>query len=95
MPQLAPIETTNIDGYGADVIPWQKVYDLLISDLPRPETAAWLATVRPDGRPHAAGVGPLYHGGDLFFVTGPANRKTRDLLASPACTLAMRSPAWT
>ena len=89
MTQHDPIETTNIDGYGADIIAWQKVHDLLIKDLPRAD-AAFLATVRPDGHPHVAGVGPLYHDGDLFFVTGPANRKTRDLLASPACTLAMR-----
>lgn len=90
MPQLDPIQTTNIDGYGADEIPWQKVRDLLVSDLPRPETAAYLATVRPDGRPHAAGIGPLYHDGALFFTSGPTARKTRDLLGNPACTLSMR-----
>lgn len=90
MPQLDPTETTNIDGYGADVIPWRKVRDLLVSDLPRPETAAFLGTVSPDGHPHAAGIGPLYHDGALYFTTGPHARKTRDPLANPTCTLAMR-----
>lgn len=90
MAQFDPIEAINIDGYGADEIPWQKVRDLLVSDLPRPETAAFLATIRPDGRPHAAGIGPLYHDGAIFFSTGPAARKTRDLVANPACTLSMR-----
>ena len=90
MPRLEPIETTNIDGYGAEVISWQKVHDLLASDLPRPETVAFLGTVRPDGRPHAAGIGPLFHDGAIFVTTGPAARKTRDLLTNPACTLALR-----
>lgn len=90
MTQHDPIETTNIDGYGAAAIPWQKVSELLISDLPRPETAAFLGTVGPDGRPHAAGIGPLYHDGTIFFTSGPNARKARDLLASPACTLSMR-----
>lgn len=90
MPQLDPIETTNIDGYGADVIPWQKVHDLLVSDLPRPETAAFLATVRPDGHSHSAGIGPLYHDGAIFFSTGPTARKTRDLETNAACALSMR-----
>lgn len=90
MPASEPTETTNIDGYGAEVIPWQKVRDLLASDLPRPETAAFLSTVGPDGRPHAAGIGPLYYDGALFITTGPGTRKTRDLLANPACTLSLR-----
>ena len=90
MPQSDPIETTNIDGYGADVIPWRKVRDLLVSELPRPETAAFLGTVRPDGRPHSAGIGPLYHDGTIFFTSGPGARKARDVLANPACTLSLR-----
>ena len=90
MPQLDPIETTNIDGYGADVIPWQKAHDLLVSDLPRMETAAFLGTVRPDGRPHSTGIGPLYHDGTIFFTSGPGARKAHNLLANPACTLSLR-----
>ena len=90
MPRLEPIETTNIDGDGADVIPWRNVRDLLSSDLPRPETVAFLGTVRPDGRPHAAGIGPLFSDGALFITSGPAARKTRNLLANPACTLSLR-----
>ena len=90
MTQRDPIEVTNIDGYGADVIPWQKVRDLLVSDLPHSETAAFLGTVRPDGRPHSAGIGPIYHDATIFFTSGPSAWKVRDLLASPACTLAMR-----
>lgn len=90
MPQRDPIETTNIDGYGADVIPWQKVRDLLVSDLPRPETAAFLGTVRPDVRPHSAGIGPLYHDGVIFFTSAPSVWKSQNLLADPACTLSLR-----
>jgi hypothetical protein len=35
-------------------------------------------------------VGVVAHDGDLFFTSGPAARKTRNLHANPACTLSMR-----
>ena len=50
----------------------------------------FLGTVRPDGRLHAAGVGALWHDGDLHIVSGPATRKTRNLMANPACTISVR-----
>ncbi|WP_425456974.1 pyridoxamine 5'-phosphate oxidase family protein [Actinomadura hallensis] len=43
--------------------------------------------MRPDGRPHAAGVGALWYDGDLYFTSGPGTRKSRDLAANPACSL--------
>src|SRR5262245_29479880 len=49
-----------------------------------------LGTVRPDGRPHAAGVGALWLDGDFYLTSGPAMRKARNLAANPACTLSVR-----
>jgi hypothetical protein len=43
--------------------------------------------VRLDGRPHAAGVAPLWLDGDVYFVSGPGTRKSHDLATNPACTL--------
>ena len=44
-------------------------------------------TVGPDGRPHAAGVGALWFDGDLYIVSGPGTRKSRNLAVNPACTI--------
>ena len=50
----------------------------------------FLGTTGPDGRPHAAGVGAVWVEGDLYCVSGPGTRKSRDLAARPACTYSVR-----
>jgi Pyridoxamine 5'-phosphate oxidase len=50
---------------------------------PRPETPRFLGTVRPDGRPHAAGIGAIWHDDAVSFVSGPDTRKSRNLAAEP------------
>jgi len=42
-----------------------------------------LATTRPDGRPHIAGVGAMWVEGTLYFVSGPGARKSRNLEQTP------------
>ncbi len=59
--------------------------------LPR-DAAVLLGTVRPDGSPHAAGVGSIEHAGNIYFTSGPATLKSRNLAANPACTLSVRLP---
>jgi hypothetical protein len=90
MPNREPIETTNLDTlYGSQVIPWSRPRDLLASGaLGAGMTTSFLGTVRPDGRPHAAGLGAAWHDGDVYFQCGPDTRKARNLAANPACTLA-------
>lgn len=78
------------DGMGAGgTVPWSRARAALkgMSET----TAAFLGTTRPDGRPHAAGVGALWHDGDLYFPSGPGARKTRNLLERPAATLSVAS----
>jgi hypothetical protein len=103
MTELAPVETTNL-GPGSNwdtptedaVIAWSRVRDALAApsppDHPGGYFPSYLGTVRPDGRPHATGVGVRWHDGDLYFLSGPGTRKSRNLAANPACTLAMRLP---
>ncbi len=50
---------------------------------------SFLGTTRPDGRPHAAGIGGLWFEGDLYFTSGPGTHKSRNLVANPACTISM------
>ncbi len=88
-----PAETTNIDGYGFPPLPWSRPHDHLVTDMPKPGTPTFLGTVRPDGRPHAAGIGASWFDGDLYFTSGPATCKSRNLAANPACTISVRLPS--
>ena len=81
-----PIDTKNLDIYGNAPLPWSRPHDLLASVIffGRP---AFLGTTRPDGRPHAAAIAPLWLNGDVYFTSGPATRKSRNLAANAACTI--------
>jgi hypothetical protein len=48
---------------------------------------AWLTTVRPDGRPHVTPLVFLWLDGSAFFVTGPEERKARNLEHNAHCIL--------
>jgi nitroimidazol reductase NimA-like FMN-containing flavoprotein (pyridoxamine 5'-phosphate oxidase superfamily) len=87
MPDRAPTETTNLDGYGNAALLWDRTRELLETDPPSANRTWFLGTTRPDGRPHAAGVGAVWHEGDLYFVSGPGTRKSRNLAENPACTV--------
>lgn len=90
MSDREPVEAQNLDRYGNAPLPWSRPRDLLASGPLGPETAQFLGTCRPDGRPHSAGIGCAWHDGDLYFTSGPATRKSRNLAANPACTLSIR-----
>jgi hypothetical protein len=92
MTDRAPIETTNLDGYGQPALPWSRPHDQLAAGTPSPDVPFYLGTVGADSRPHSAGIGALWDDGDLYFVSGPGTRKSRDLAANPACTLSVRLP---
>jgi general stress protein 26 len=47
----------------------------------------WVATVRPDGRPHVMPVWGVWLDGRLWFSSGLRSRKARDLAAEPRCTV--------
>ncbi len=90
MTERAPVEVTNLDRYGFPALPWNRPRDLLAAGPPEPGTPFFLGTSRPDGRPHAAGIGALWLDGDLYFTSGPETRKARNLAANPACTISVR-----
>ena len=85
-----PMETTNLDAYGNAEIPWTRPRQALETDPPEALTTYFLGTTRPGGTPHAAGVGGLWHDGDLYFTSGPGTRKARNLAANPACTISVK-----
>lgn len=89
---MEPIDTKNLDRYGHAPLEWSRPRDLLPSALTEMETVVYLGTASPQGRPHSAGVGAFHHEGDLYFVSGPGTRKSRNVEANPACTLSVRLP---
>jgi hypothetical protein len=89
MTDRTPIDTTNLDIYGNAALPWSRPRDVLDAVDPGAMVTWFLGTVRPDGRPHAAGVGAIWFDGDVYFVSGPGTQKSKNLAANPACTLSV------
>lgn len=87
MPDRTPTETTNLDIYGSPALDWQKTRDQLAN--PSMAGTTFLGTSRPDGRPHSAPVGALWHDGDFYLTSGAGTRKSRNLDSNPACTLSV------
>jgi hypothetical protein len=86
-----PRETVNLaELYDQEEMPWSRAADALGTGSVGPEIPCFLGTVRPDGRPHAAGIGVAVHDGSVYFTSGPGTRKSQNLLLNPACTLSLR-----
>ena len=84
-----PVDVTNLDRYGSAALPWSRPRDLLAASPHGPDVPFFLATCRPDGRPHTAGIG-AWHQSDLYFTSSPGTRKSRNLAANSACTISTR-----
>lgn len=85
-----PISASNLDRYGSAELPWSRPRDIVANDTPAVELTFFVATVRPDGRPHSAGVGATWVDDALYFTSGPGTRKSRNLAANPACSVSVR-----
>ena len=51
----------------------------------------WLASVRPDGRPHSVPRWGVWLGGRFWYDGAPTTRHTRNVEANPAVTLTLES----
>nr|WP_106190616.1 pyridoxamine 5'-phosphate oxidase family protein [Umezawaea tangerina] len=85
-----PTSTGNLDRYGSAELPWSRARDVLVADTPTADLTFFVATTRPDGRPHSAGVGAVWVDDALYFTSGPGTRKARNLAANPACSVSVR-----
>jgi len=83
------MEQTNLDIYGAAPIPWSRALKQLEAGAAK---TYWLATTRPDGRPHLAGVGAKWEDDRLYFTSGAGTRKSRNLAENPRCAVSMSLP---
>jgi hypothetical protein len=88
------MEEKNLDIYGDPPIPWSRALTALETAPNKPGEPGgpktyWLATTRPDGRPHIAGVGAVWSDGRFYFVSGPGTRKSRNLAQNPNCVISV------
>src|SRR5438046_10670907 len=89
------MEEKNLDIYGSALIPWERAMEQLkaagseTQDEGHPHKTYWLATVRPDGRPHVAGVGALWVDGRFYFTSGARTRKSRNLAKNLNCVISV------
>jgi PPOX class probable F420-dependent enzyme len=67
---------------GSGLLPWAEAERRLIASHD-----FWVATVRPDGRPHVMPVWGVWEAGLLWFSSGRRSRKARDVEADPRCTV--------
>ncbi len=76
---IDPLHSSSPD---AVATPWEETRRVL-------ETAEiyWLATVRPDGRPHVTPVKPAWLDGTLYFSTGSIAQKLKNLRGNPQVVL--------
>src|SRR5690349_12857681 len=55
----------------------------------RAEEILWLASVRPDGRPHLVPVWFLWEGETILIFSKPENQKIRNLRQNPAVSVSL------
>jgi hypothetical protein len=79
------------DGYGLPtntegMLAWADVEARLVA-----ATSYWLATVRPDGRPHVVPRWGVWVDGQFWYDGAPTTVHVRNLQANPACSLHLES----
>jgi pyridoxamine 5'-phosphate oxidase-like protein len=70
----------------AGLIPWSWAVERL-----EPARNYWVATTRPDGRPHAMPVWGLWLDDTFYFSTSRHSRKARNLTANPEVVVHLES----
>ena len=69
--------------------PWDDARERLAD--PEPGRHSWLATLRPDGRPHLMPVLTFWIEGALHFLAGEGTRKGRNLAQDGGCVIGIES----
>lgn len=80
-----PKSGQSLVGDKAGTTPWAVARKRLAS--PEHQRTNWLATVRPDGRPHLMPVIAFWIEGAFHFIVGEGTRKGRNLLADSHCVI--------
>jgi len=82
----------SIAGSDAPLTSWAQVRERIEEGIPQPRYTHWLATVRPDGRPHVMPVGVIWVDGAFCFQTGASTRKGKNLARNSHCVITVALP---
>lgn len=97
--KIKPASKKNLAGYDLEPIAWDRALERMeeewklqappeMGGVPEPHTH-WLATTRPDGRPHVVPIGAVWDNGHFYFSSGDGTRKSRNLAENPACVMTL------
>ena len=78
-----PVSAHPMLGDVAVPTPWQTARELVEEST----LTYWLATVRPDGRPHVRPILAVWVAGGLYFCAGKNTRKAKNLALKSHCTV--------
>src|SRR4029078_9443905 len=87
--ERAPQRTQSLMGDGAETSSWELARTRLAN--PEQPRTCWLATTRPDGRPHLVPVIAFLIGGAMHVVAGEGTQKARNIAADGHCVIATSS----
>ena len=90
MAKKEPRDERNLDGYGTPTIPWARARERFEEDAGISPTH-WLATARPDGRPHVMPVWTVWVDGTFYFVAGATTRQRKNLAQHASCVITVAS----
>jgi hypothetical protein len=85
----APERERSMLGEESATTPWEVARERLAN--PEHQRTCWLATTRPDGRPHLMPVIGFWIDGAMHVVAGERTRKARNLAADGRCVIATMS----
>src|SRR5919108_2985356 len=88
MPEIKPVSGQPLIPE-AKPAPWSTALERLKN--PEKYRTYWLATVRPDGRPHIVPLLGLWLNGRFYFLTGEKTRRGKNLARDGRCSLAVDS----
>jgi hypothetical protein len=87
--ERTPKREQSLFGDASGTTSWELARERLAN--PEHQRTSWLATTRPDGRPHLMPVITTCIDGEIHIVAGEGTRKGRNLAADGRCVIAMSS----
>ncbi len=75
-----------LENEGLGLLDWQSAVEKIAA-----AENYWVATVRPDGRPHAMPVWGIWLDDVFYFSTSPQSRKARNIAANPNVVVTLES----
>src|SRR5688572_8840926 len=87
--ELTPARASSLVSAESTMTEWEMARDRLAN--PETPRTCWLATTRPDGRPHLVPVIGFWIDGAMHLVAGEGTQKARNLAEDGRCVIATSS----